>query len=62
MPNSNGKILDKLTIKSGLHLTVIAVLLIILCSYDVRWILPAILLFSAIVFYTVVTQSKKKVR
>ncbi len=60
MPNSNGKILDKLTIKSGLHLTVIAILLIILCTYDIRWLLPAILLFIAMVFYTVVTQSKKK--
>ena len=41
MPNSNGKILDKLTIKSGLHLTVIAILLIILCTYDLRWIFPS---------------------
>lgn len=60
MPNSNGKILDKLTIKSGLHLTVIAVLLIILCTYDLRWIFPSILLFVALLFYTIVTQSKKK--
>ncbi len=60
MPNSNRKILDKLTIKSGLHLTVIAVLLVILCMYDLRWILPAVFLFVAIVFYTLVTQSKKK--
>lgn len=60
MPNSNRKILDKLTIKSGLHLTVIAILLVILCMYDIRWILPAVFLFVAIVFYTVVTQSKKK--
>jgi len=60
MPNSNGKILDKLTIKSGLHLTVIAVLLIILCSYDLRWIFPSIVLFIALVFYSVVTQNKKK--
>lgn len=60
MPNSNGKILDKLTIKSGLHLTVIAILLIILCTYDLRWIFPSILLFVALLFYTIVTQSKKK--
>lgn len=60
MPNSNRKILDKLTIKSGLHLTVIAVLLVILCAYDLRWLFPAIFLFVAMVFYTWVTQSKKK--
>lgn len=60
MPSSNGKILDKLTVKSGIHLSVIAILLIILCSYDFRWILPSIVLFMALVFYTVITQSKKK--
>lgn len=60
MPNSNGKILDKLTIKSGLHLTVIAILLIILCYYDLRWIAPSIMLFFALLFYSLVTQSKKK--
>lgn len=60
MPNSNGKILDKLTIKSGLHLTVIAILLIILCCYDLLWIGPSIVLFLALLFYSIVTQSKKK--
>ena len=60
MPNSNGKILDKLTIKSGLHLTVIAILLIILCFYDLRWIAPSVMLFFALLFYSLVTQSKKK--
>lgn len=60
MPNSNGKILDKLTIKSGLHLTVIAILLTILCYYDLRWIAPSVMLFFALVFYSLVTQSKKK--
>ena len=60
MPSSNGKILDKLTIKSGLHLTVIAILLIILCCYDLRWIAPAFMLFFALLFYSLVTQSKKK--
>ena len=60
MPSSNGKILDKLTVKSGIHLLVIAILLIILCSYDLRWILPSILLFMSLVFYTIITQSKKK--
>ena len=60
MPNSNGKILDKLTIKSGLHLTVIAILLTILCYYDLRWIAPSFMLFFALLFYSLVTQSKKK--
>ena len=60
MPSSNGKILDKLTIKSGLHLTVIAILLMILCFYDLRWIAPSFMLFFALLFYSLITQSKKK--
>lgn len=60
MPNSNGKILDKLTIKGWLYLAVIAILMIALCVYDLRWLVPSIALFSALIFYSVVSSSKKK--
>ena len=60
MPNSNGKILDRLTIKGWLYLAVIAVLMLILCVYDLRWIAPCIALYSALVFYSVISQSKRK--
>lgn len=60
MPNSNGKILDKLTIKGWLYLAVIAILMIALCVYDLRWLVPSIAIFSALIFYSFVSSSKKK--
>ena len=60
MPNSNGKILDNLTVKGWLYLTVIAVLMTALCVYDLRWVVPSLVLFSMLVLYSIVSQSKKK--
>lgn len=60
MPNSNGKILDKLTIKGWLYLAVIAVLMIVLCAYDLRWVVPSIALYFALIFYSIISQSRKK--
>jgi c-di-AMP phosphodiesterase-like protein len=60
MPSTNGKILDKLTLKSGIHLAVILVLLVILCIYDLKWIIPSILIYAILVVYTIMDNSKKK--
>ena len=60
MPNSNGNILNKLTRKSWPYLIVIAVLMILLCIYDLRWIVPSIALYSILVFNSYISQSKKK--
>ena len=60
MPNSNGKILDKLARKSWPYLIVVFVLMVILCIYDLRWIVPFIVLFSLLVFYSYISRSKNR--
>lgn len=60
MPNSNGKILDKLTSKNIIYILIIGFLCIALCVYDFSWIIPSIALFAIIVAYTIWVTSKKK--
>ena len=60
MPNSNGKILDKLTTKNILYVLLIGMLCIALCGYDLRWIFPSIAIFSLTVAYTIWMGAKKK--
>ena len=60
MPNQTGKMLDKLTTKNILYLLIIGVLFIVLCIYDLRWVIPSIIIFSAVLVYSVWNSSKKK--
>lgn len=60
MPNSNGKILDKLTSKNIIDILIIGFLCIALCVYDLSWIIPSIVLFAIIVAYTIWVTSKKR--
>lgn len=60
MPNSNGNILNKLTLKVQIYLVIIGVLCIVLCTYDIRWIIPSILMYIALILYAVWIQDKKK--
>ena len=60
MPNSNGKILDKLTSKNIIYILIIGFLCIALCVYDLSWIIPLIVLFAIIVAYTIWVTSKKR--
>lgn len=60
MPNTNGKILDKLTSRNIIYIVTIGFLCISLCIYDLRWIIPSIVLYSLIIAYTMWVSSKKK--
>ena len=60
MPNSNGKILDKLIAKNIVFHIIIAVLCVILCIYDLRWITPSVLLYVGLLIYSFWINSKKK--
>ena len=48
MPNSNGKILDRLTTKNVIYVILIGLLCLALCGYDLRWIIPSVILFTSI--------------
>lgn len=60
MPNSNGKILDKLATKNILYIIVIGILFIALCIYDLRWVVPSIIIFIILLVYSVWMSDKKK--
>ena len=60
MPNSYGKILNKLTSKNTVYMIIIGLLCISLCIYDLRWIIPSILLYIGIIIYTFWINSKKR--
>ena len=58
--NNNIKVFDKLASKTKIYLIIIAILLAIICFYEVNFILPAILLFIIIVMYAYWTNNKRK--
>ena len=60
MPNSNGKILDKLTRRSWPYLIVVAILMIILCIYDLRWLVPSVILLAILILNSYISRSKNK--
>ena len=58
--NNNIKIFDKLVSKTKIYLIIIAILLVIICFYENRFIMPAILIFVIIVMYAYWTNNKRK--
>ena len=58
--NNNIKVFDKLISKTKIYLIVIAVLLTVICFYENKFILPAILIFSLILMYAYWTNNKRR--
>ena len=59
MPNSNGKILDRLTTKNVIYVILIGLLCLALCGYDLRWIIPASILVIGLIIYSIFDQNRK---
>ena len=60
MPNNRGKIFDNLINKNILYIVLIGILSIILCIYNLRWIIPSIIIFSFVIGYSIWTSSRKE--
>ncbi len=58
--NNNVKVFDKLVSKTKIYLLIIAILLIAICFYEHRFIMPAILIFVLIVMYAYWTNNKRR--
>ena len=58
--NSNIKVFDKLVSKTKIYLVIIGILLAVICFYENRFILPAILIFVLILMYAFWTNNKRK--
>ena len=60
MPRKNGKILDDLILKSGIYLIIILLFMISLCIYDIKWLVPSIIIYILLIIYTIRSNTKKK--
>lgn len=56
----NKKIFKKIISKTKIYLAIIAILMFILCIYDVRFILPGILIYAFILIYAYWTNNKRQ--
>ena len=58
--NKNKKTIEKITSRVKIYLVIIALLFILICTYDVWWIVPSIILYTLLISYTIWVNSKKK--
>lgn len=58
--NNSRKIFDKLVSKTKIYLLIIAILIITLCIYEVRFITPGIIGYALIIMYAYWTNNKRK--
>ena len=58
--NTNRKIFDRFISKTKIYLIIIAILLVMLCFYEVNFITPAILIYVLILMYAYWTNNKRK--
>lgn len=60
MSDFNGNYIEKIISKVKIYLAIIALLCGVLCLYDLRWLIPSIILVTGIIVYTLAENSKKK--
>lgn len=60
MPNRNRKIIENIISKTKIYIVIIAILMIALSIYDTRAIIPCIIVFGAVLAYTIVVDRKRK--
>ncbi len=60
MQNSNRKLFDSLVSRTKIYLVIIFVLLVVICIYNPKFIIPAILIFVLILGYTYFANNKRK--
>ena len=54
------KTIEKLTSRVKIYLVIIALLFILICTYDIKWVIPSIVLYILIILYTMWSNTKKK--
>lgn len=60
MQSSNKRAFEILNSKTKIYLVVIAILLVILCCYEITLVMPAVIFYAIICFYAVWTSNKRK--
>ena len=54
------KTIEKLTSRVKIYLVIIALLFILICTYDIKWIIPSVILYILIIIYTIWSNTNKK--
>lgn len=60
MPNNNRKLFDSLVSRTKIYLVIIFVLLLMICFFNTKMIIPSILVYIAIMGYTYFANNKRK--
>ena len=60
MQNTNRKLFDSLVSRTKIYLVIIFILLIVICIYNPKFIIPAIIIFGLILGYTYFANNKRK--
>ena len=60
MQNSNKRTFEIINSKTKIYLVIIAILLIVICCYQVILVIPAVMLYGLICFYALWTSNKRK--
>ncbi len=58
--SSEKKTIEKLASRVKIYLVIIALLFILICTYDIKWIIPSIFFYILIIGYTIWSNTKKK--
>ena len=60
MPNQNRKVIENLMSRTKIYIVIIAILLIVLCAYEPKFIVFSIIIFLAIIMYSYQVDKKRK--
>ena len=60
MPTEKGKTNKKITLRYVIYLVVIFILMVVLCLYNPYFIAPSIILFIALIIYSITSNSKRQ--
>lgn len=58
--NHSKKVFEKIISKTKIYLAIIAILMIVLCIYDLRFIIPAVIIYILILIYAYWTNNKRQ--
>ena len=60
MQNTNRKLFDSLVSRTKIYLVIIFILLVVICIYNPKFIIPAIIIFGMVLGYTYFANNKRK--
>ncbi len=60
MQNSNKRTFEIINSKTKIYLVIIAILLVVICCYQMAFIMPAVIMYGLICFYALWTSNKRK--